>query len=337
MFFDAAYSDEEALTASDPASGQTVSSLLLLSYAMTFHGTLPGVAYIYGAGTLRKFRAQGHMTRLLTSALREASERGDTFAALIPASESLSRYYERFGFSSVFYRIPERYTAIHQFEFSGTYTDISATSPSELYPAFESMMSQRPCAMQQTRAQFLTLMDDCRLSGHGFAAVSRKDGITEACAMAWGEPSEISDEIIVTELLADSTDAAHAAISILQQQFPQRPVTIMTQPADSCIGGHLIPQGMIRIVNAQNALAVIASAHPELNITIRLRDSLLPENEGIYIIKNGTLRVMDIDADIHCNLSVTPSTLASILFSSSQIGEIMGLPSCRPYLSLMLN
>lgn len=337
MFFDAAYSDEEALTAADPVTGQTVSSLLLLSYAMTFHGAMPGVAYIYGAGTLRKHRAQGHMTRLIKQALREAADRGDTFAALIPASEGLQRYYERFGFASVFYRTPERFTAIHRFDFTGNYVNLSQAAPAGLYPAFERMMSERPCSMQHTRAQFLTLMDDCRLSGHGFAAVCRAEGDPQPCAMAWGVPSEISDDVVVTELLADSTNAAHAALTLLQEQFPGRPMTIMAQPADTAVGGNLVPQGMIRIVNASAALAVLAQAHPELKITIRLKDALLPENDGIYILHRGSLTVLDPEAEVHVNLTVTAPTLASILFSSAPIGEIMGVPSCRPRLSLMLS
>ena len=80
MFFDATYVDEEALTETDPETGATVSSLLLLPYSMNFCGESLGVAYVYGAGTLKKFRAKGHMGRLLKRSLREASERGDSLA-----------------------------------------------------------------------------------------------------------------------------------------------------------------------------------------------------------------------------------------------------------------
>lgn len=337
MFFDAAYSDEEALTATDPISGQTVSSLLLLSYAMTFQGKQPGVAYIYGAGTLRKHRAQGHMTRLLQEALQEALDRGDTFAALIPASEGLRRYYERFGFATVFYRTPTRFTSIHRFPYTGSYVDLSQAAPAGLYPAFERMMGKRDECVQHSRAQFLTLMDDCRLSGYGFAAVCRSEGNPAPCAMAWGAPAEYADDVIVRELLAEDEDSASAVLTLLQQQFPHRPLTIMSRPENAKTGGTLVPNGMIRIVNVATALSALAQAHPHLDITVKVRDSILQYNNGTYRLRQGELIELAPESEVKPNLDLTVTTLGSLLFSSTPIGEIMGIPSSRPYLSLMLD
>ncbi len=336
MFFDAAYADDEALTLSDPDTGATVSSLLLLPYSMTFCGNTIGVAYIYGAGTLRKHRARGFMSKLMREALREAADRGDTFAALIPARDSLRRYYSRFGFSTVFYSRPERYTSLHRFRFSGNYLPVEADSPG-LYSAFDRMMGERDYCIQHSRPQFLTLMEDARMSGHGFAALADADS-GQPVAMVWAAPEIASETLRVKELLAIDSDAANAVLTALQQQMPGRPLTLMRQPSDSIPGGNLIPGGMIRPVNAEEALATLAAANPKLSLTLRLRDSILPENTGIYTLRNGRITVADSLPDGRTpDLDVTPEVLAAMMFGSGPIAAVTGLPARRPHMSLMLD
>lgn len=334
MFFDAVYVDDEALTITEPDGDRIVSSLLLLSYSMTFQERTLGLAYIYGAGTLRRFRARGFMSRLLRQALREASDRGDTFAALVPARPSLRQYYSRFGFSTVFYSRPERYTAIHRFPISGCYETVDPTDP-RLYDAFARLMSQRQSCVQHSRAQFLTVMDDAKLSGHGFAAVANTD-TGEIAAMVWAAPEIASETLRVVELLADDADAANAVLSALQEQMPGRPLTLMRQPDDSHTGGNLIAGGMARVVNAESALRAVAENNPDVELTIRLTDPILPENNGIYTLSHGTLRISNL-ADTPCDLDLTPEVLTSILFSSSPIAAVTGLPARRAHMSLMLS
>lgn len=337
MFFDAAYVDEEALTESDPETGATVSSLLLLPYTMRVCGRTLGAAYIYGAGTLRKFRAKGHMGRLLRRGLREAADRGDSLAVLIPASETLRGYYSRFGFASVFYSRPERFTAVHRFNSVATYADVSDREPGLLFPAFERLAEAREYCINHTRAQFLTAMEDVRLSGYGFAAVTRGDdpqGVP--CAMVWGRVEDTGDDIIVTELLAEDADAACGVLNLLKEKIPGRPLTLMLQPADDYIGGHLIPRGMARVVNPEPILEAVAAANPKLRLTLRLTDAVLPENNGVYTLDGGSLSVRSA-TDARIDLDVTPETLTSLLFSSSRIAEITGLPARRAHMALMLD
>ncbi len=333
MFFDAVYTDDEALTIVDPETESAVSSLLLLSYSMTFQGRTVGLGYIYGAGTLRRYRARGYMSRLLREALREASERGDTFAALIPASGSLSRYYARFGFSTVFYSRPERYPSVHRFPVEGDYVGVAPDDP-RLYEAFERMMAARPCCVQHSRAQFLTLMDDARLSDYGFAAVARRD-TGEIAAMVWGSPEIAASTLSIRELLAESDDAANAALTELQRLMPDRPLTLLCAPTDNAVGGNLVPCGMARVVNAEAALRAVAENNPRANLTLRLTDPILPENSGVYTIADGRLTIDNRPGPY--DLDVTPEVLTAMLFSSTPIAEITGLPACRPRMSLMLN
>lgn len=54
--------------------------------------------YIYGAGTSRKFRKQGIMAELIYKSFEISKEFGNEFSFLIPASDALFKYYEKFGF-----------------------------------------------------------------------------------------------------------------------------------------------------------------------------------------------------------------------------------------------
>lgn len=339
MFFDAAYVDEEALTEVDSESGTTVSSLLLLPYSMSFLGRSLGAGYVYGAGTLKRFRARGHMGALIRRALKESADRGDSLVVLIPASPLLRGYYGRFGFSNVFYRLPERYTSIHRFAASGRYEDVSATAPAKLFDDFERLMGERDYCIQHSRSQFLTLMEDARLSEYAFAAVSREGSGGEVCAMAWGKPDAISDEMLVSELLAEDDDCAKAVLDVLHAQMPDRPVTILRKPDNDWIGGNSVPYGMARIVNPESFLGAIAERFPKLTLTVRLTDDILPENSGIYTLRDGRLTVANDSEEgrRRANLDVNALTLASLLFSSHPIAEITGLPASRPHMSLMLD
>ncbi len=336
MFFDSACIDDEALTAEDTATGTIVSSLLLLPYSMTFRDSTLGVAYIYGAGTLRRYRAMGHMSRLTSTALRVAADRGDTFAVVIPSSNVLRNYYKRFGFSTVFFSRPIRFASVHRFPVENNYVDLTWDSP-KLFDAFERLMGARSCCMQHTRAQFLAIMDDMRMRGRVFAAVA--DALTgEPAAMVWAIPEAVGKGLKVTELLSVNPDAANAALSSLQLQCPEHSLTLMTRPGNGVIGGNLTPGGMARVINAESALGAVASGSPATRLTMRITDKLLPENDGFYMLRDGRLTVSStLPKDAEVNLDVSAEVLTALLFSSEPIGAIMGLPACRPHMSLMLD
>lgn len=336
MFFDAAYCDDDALTLQDPADNLTVCSLLLLPYTMTFHGEKVGLAYVYGAGTLRKYRARGFMSRLMRMAVTEAAERGDTFITLIPASDSLRQYYGRFGFATVGYSRPERYTSAHRFPFKGNYEE-ATDDALRLYPDFERLSSRRGCAVQQSRTQFLTVMDDARLSDSPFAAVA--DPVTgRVVAMAWGRREVESAVVRVTELLAEDDDSANAALAMMRRQCPKSPLTLMTHPCDDAIGGNLDPGAMVRVVNVGNALSIIAAANPSLQLTVKVTDPMLEENCGTFRLHGGVAEHAGSQPDGKVpDLDVTPSVLTSLMFGSRPIAEVTGLPATRPRISLMLD
>lgn len=119
MFFSKVYDEEDALVLE--YNGHAVSSMLLRQYKMLLYGEEISMGYISGAATRRMERGRGYMSELVRIALRQAHHRGNVLVSLIPASRRLFYFYERMGFSTVFYVKNDRYTSLHSFVPEGSY------------------------------------------------------------------------------------------------------------------------------------------------------------------------------------------------------------------------
>jgi len=102
LFFRNTYSKDSTLIYRD---GGTIGSMIFFPEYNLKHGSqLSKLGYLCGAATLPEYRNKGIMGQLLTRSVEIMKRRGHEYAALIPASDSLYNYYERFGFRDFFYR-----------------------------------------------------------------------------------------------------------------------------------------------------------------------------------------------------------------------------------------
>ena len=86
------------------AQNKPVSMLSMIPVCLsTGKQKLPG-HYIYAAATLPEYEGQGIMTGLLEFCCKRAAVAGDAFSCLVPASDSLFRFYEKRGYRTLFYR-----------------------------------------------------------------------------------------------------------------------------------------------------------------------------------------------------------------------------------------
>ncbi|MDE6402291.1 MAG: GNAT family N-acetyltransferase [Muribaculaceae bacterium] len=332
MYFDRVYRDEDVLTLCAGDDDDVIaSSLLLQRYTLYFHSMPVPMGYISGAVTRREYRDRGYMRELMNRALEVAYERGDAVVSLIPESRRLFFYYDRLGFSTVFYIDEERYTEVHTFEYDGRYTAVDPAGSHEVFAAFDRMMRRRDNVVLHTYTDLQNILLDVTLDG-GHTIVLRNDNTGEIDAIAFVAPND--DRVVVRELLADSDDARNAALEHARQLFPGKPVTVVAPPDARNIPIH--SRGMARIVNARKLLAAYAARYPKLSMSIRLYDPIIPDNSHIYIIDGGEVVVNDGFGG-KIDLDVSPETLLSILCSDAPIGDIFGMPTARPYISLMLD
>lgn len=336
MFFDRVYLDEEAITLADP-DGTTVSSMLLQRYNMLFHGAEVPVSYICGAATRRQYRGQGFMSELMHTALRASAERGDLFCSLIPARTALYFFYDRFGFSTVFYTKEQRYTSLHTFPVEHTYESAPGNATDDVWEAFDRFQHARECYILHSRRDFENILADLTMDGGEFVVARRADSpdsVPEIAGMAWGVRRD--DILLVTDVMGVDADGRTAALRALRAVYPDTPFLVYGPPTDA-MGGRLIPRGMCRVVNVAKALAVVAAANPKWSCNIRVTDPILADlNSHTFCIRNGECEERDSYRG-QLDFDVTVDVLTEIIFSAPATGEILRFPTTRPMISLMLD
>lgn len=331
MYFSRVYADSQALY--HTSDGHVIASALLQQFPFLFHGTTTTMGYITGAMTKRSMRGRGLMASLVVDALKRSAETGDMLCALMPAHDWLYFYFDRFGFSTVFLCDTQRFTAAHQFTTTHQYHPVNDPYSEEMYATFATLQLQRGDGVLQTKRDFINVLDDLNMRHCGrFVAVGRQDA--PLAAMAWAVDK--GDVVQINEVLGLDDDARHGAMQEIRNAFPDRPIRYMA-PASEDIRRHLYARGMGRIVNVELCLRLLAEANPTWHSNIRVRDSLLSHNNGIYCIADGACRkVPFIPESIHLDFDISVEVLNRIVFSAPSTGEILGFPSQRAHLSLML-
>lgn len=320
-FMESVYRDEDLLMIDD--DDRIESALLLSRYEMSFHGIGMPVGYISCAATAKAFRGKGLMHRLITRALNAAAERGDIMCSLIPASDSLYFFYDKFGFATVYYIDEMRYTALHTFTPAAGY--VASTPDFETFRRLERM---HPCTILHTAGDFANIKHDIALDSGKVLAVSGPDG---SAAMAF---VTIGDEATVKYMPATDSNAAEAVLACVRAEVGEKPIIVWSAPDGR--QARLRSRGMARIVNVGAMLSAVAAADTTTDQVIRVTDPIIPANDGIYILRNGecerteqTLRRTTLDVSV--------DVLTRIVFSSQRIAEIFGITGSRPMLPLMLD
>ena len=128
MFFKNSFSYENAVICTDKA--EVVSQLFLLPEKLSIGEKEYFAYYIYAAATAESYRKQGIMGSLLefTSAL--AADRKADYLFLVPATEKLFDYYEKFGFYKALYAEKTVFKLA-----GGKPLDIKSTEPSDIKKA----------------------------------------------------------------------------------------------------------------------------------------------------------------------------------------------------------
>lgn len=338
MYFDRVYRDSDVL--SIITDGKLESSMLLQPYRFLYQGTETGMSYIAGAMTRRASRGKGLMGRLIKESFARAYDRGDMMVSLIPSHDWLYFYYDRFGFSTVFYVDIQRFTSLHQFVTEGTYTRVDDIYSDKVFEAFERMERDRRCTVLHSHRDFLNIMDDNRTDKGHFVALTDPNG--DIVSMAW---AVVSDSMVtVTELLGINHDARDAACQELRKLLPDKPFKVMAPP----LAEHrkLYARGMARIVNVDLCLRLAAQNNPRWHSLIRVTDPIIQANNQVWEISGGEARIItdsyndpshsspkkrQLDFDVPVNV------LNEIVFSAPKMGDILGFPSERPVMSLMLD
>lgn len=302
--------------------GRAVSVLLTSSRGLSYMGSLLRAAYLWCVATSPAERHKGYAAALLRDVLAAQAAAGYAVATLIPAESYLYDFYSRFGFSDVFLVDEQRYTSVHEFVMPDEYVPVEP-----VYDMFSALERGYDCAVLHDRRDFTQLMQSAEIDGSVAVAVSGPEG---SCAMAF---ATADDSVHVRALHATDSVAAEAALALTRAETGPHPVIVDTFPQPG--RRRLSRRGMLRILDVEAMLGALAASGREIKPqVIHVSDSLVEANNGWFRLSPGQVRRTSPErADLDVNVGV----LASILFNDPAIGDIFGLPSVRPVMSLMLD
>lgn len=332
FYFDQKYSDENSLLFEE--DGKAMSALLMLPYPMSWMDTAIKTSYISGACTQKEARNHGLMTLLLKEAFQEMNKRGIALSTLIPAEEWLYSYYGNLGYAAVFdYSIkklsinPERpiLPVISPDKFDADFAN-------RLLPYFEQKMRSRSCCIQHPGNDYLAIIQENYLSGGRVAATFSPNSVTPT---GWALAIPENGIIKVKECFYNSLEEKNALLHHFSQLWQIQQLECKTLPEDNTAQ----QQGMARITNALEMLQHIARQQPSLSLSIKVSDPQLPQNEGIYLLSEGTCKKQekqDIPTDIETDIPML--TRALLGYHPDQLpSPLSGLaPKQQPYMNLML-
>ena len=158
LFFAKGYSPSRCLGAYD---GE------LLAALHWFDCTLMGekAAYIYGIAAFQAQRGRGIGSELIRGAVEKLQELGYRQILLVPAGESLFRYYERFGFQSV--------STIREMEIgAGEALPIRRLTVSEYAAARRKLLPERALLQEGACLELLSGYAEFYAAGETIAAVT---------------------------------------------------------------------------------------------------------------------------------------------------------------------
>ena len=306
--------------------GNAVSTLTMTPCDFAYAGTQLPLAYFCNIATLPQLRGKGYMGELMRTALNAAYARGDAFAAVRPDYDRQYFFYDKFGFATVVYVDVERYTSVHNFAMDIEYEPVPPS-----YEILNALEGRRSSTIMHTRRQYELICESIRLD-HGFiaAAVDRTDG--SPAAIAFAVPSRDGTMVNVRELIAVNQRAADTVLAQISDEMPGLRMSVDAMPGGRRVA--LRARGMMRPVNVGMVLSALSQRYPETEQVIRVHDSIIPANNGVYVLHKGCCE--PIDATIRrLTLDVDVRVLTSILFSSPKVSEVFGIHTGRAMISLM--
>ncbi|MDR0544847.1 MAG: GNAT family N-acetyltransferase [Odoribacteraceae bacterium] len=315
FYFNAKYRPGRALVVR--RDGRPAAALLLVPYAFSRAGRLLDMAYISWACTRADCRGEGLMTRLLADAFRHARSRGFALAALIPGDPSLFDYYRRFGFSPVFERVAIEERGEGPVDAPRQVTEIA---PDDARAFLAARVWRADNRVQHDREDFTVISASIADSGGALLAARAPGGAIEGVAVVAPDPGKI----IVEEWASDAPAARHSLVRAIADRWLGR-VQEWRGPTGSVASRH--HHGMARLLNVSAFLSDHAARHPGETLAIEVLDEIIPENRGLFILRDGACH--------RAHSTAAPVVVMNIDQLTSFL--LQDDPSLPPYMSLMLD
>lgn len=308
-----------------------VSSLMIEPYEMSYAGSTISTGYIMGAMTSPRYRNHGFMASLMKDTLNFANSRNTTLLTLIPANEELYFFYDKFGFSTVFYVNEEHYTELHDFHPSGNCHILENLSIDEMYGFFHRYELNMDCRILHSKQDFENVLWDLGTDGGKVIAVGKD---SELEGLAFTVPVDENKGILIKELCALNDNIKPSILEAVKLAYPGKPITLIDNVVNC--DNIIKSRGMTRIIDCQALFTILAKTYPAIDKSIKITDPLLSHNNHVFRLRGGEC-IIDDKEQVNAANVLDIKTLAGVLFNTPSTGELFGLRSHRPSMSLMLD
>ena len=338
--------------------GKVVAALIAIPYDFVSKGKHLKSAYLCGLATHPKYRNRGVMRRLMDEMAGRLKERGVTLAFLIPASESLVRYYQIAGWSQAIYRVREHFTEVHDFtsdiedkkngeNVSVTRIEYSGENDTSVENIKFSNLIADYLRRYETEEEYAVLRHDPKSMevvlhenhiGGGEVWIARGEGHALK-GVAFMMYTESPDPVLeIRYIVADSESIEKRILSTIEKSHKGIPLTVFRFP--ECVDREVLWQPYY---GAEDPKVPLAGVVAEAEKVYDVRHNAEVYGMAMILDPHEILKFAGVDPESpeYSNLVAHPRELQSILFrrpdSSVLIGEVFHLPRIPLNMALLLD
>lgn len=327
-------------------SGRMTASIITQKRAYAFDGQIVPAGEVHMVASLPEERGGGHIRSLMADVLRDFRARGDIFAVLIPFSFA---FYRKFGFELVSRSMSQKADMAQLAEFTCDYTVRRVDAPEDvqavraLYDQFILDKNLAPARSEKDWAwrgngeygEPNWWRGDATQYTYLFADAAGQDHAYLKFLFAPGPDGPFVGSMEVTDLVYDSPEALRQVLGFcygmrakmteinleLMDDLDLAAILPESDKVERKLGGHF----MGRLLDVRKALLLMHQPQGEGSYTIRLEDSFLPENSGLYtvsyrdgkasdVVRSDDLEGMtELSSTVAPDLEVTQETLCPMI------------------------
>ena len=297
--------------------GKMTSSVIANPYKCSYWGHIVGMSGIGGVATFPEYRREGHMRHLLPFVLKASYDKGDVLSSLFPFSHI---FYRKFGFET---GAPIQFCkfgmpAFRNFPYIGSVKQfMPGDDPTEIkaiYAAFQqkhnfqiireddywnNLLNKDPYVTH--RHTYIWYDDAGEAQAYCLLNHTQDDGSKNYTILDWAytSPKALRGLFGFFHLLTPSAENIR-----FKAPFDANLFAIFQEPYD--ISVDVRNCGMFRVINAAEALRLHPWPADLTSFTVRVHDSILPENEHTYRVDctGETTVIVDDSADVDLEMSI---------------------------------
>jgi predicted acetyltransferase len=335
LYFKEKYKKENTLVYIE--ENKVVSCLQMLPYHITYYNHICKTSYISGAATLPEYKNRGFMGKLISESFLEMKKRGDLFSVLIPQIHKLTKFYQKYGYVSCFEYTIYPVLLPHKLPITDrlSIVEMDAVNMREAYVFYNERCNKRNLSVLKTFHDFRIIWEDLKLAAGSILLCYEADQICGICFCF-----DLGEKMIIKDLIISHKAVGKYLSNYVVKQYPEKRVYLSKPAPVRKRAQHCITRGMARILNAPKALQLYALSHTDMEITIKVNDYQIAENNGVFLLSNGictqkragNFGLFDLEVDINM--------LTRLLFgfqTDKLSPEYHIFPLQDPYISLMLD